>query len=402
MKTKIALVLVVLNAGLLLRPDVAYCYIETGGSPLNGISYGQAERQQELDAQWSEKQAAQAEERNAELQATARAVWDAAVQKLTDARDAAIAKLKAENDIKVEDLQSQEWLLKQAASQLESQRSESDKKIEHQRAKQSFMPKNLWRMLDGKIYNAKDDSWFQFTGRILEVRPNGILVHGEFGEPLENTSGERDYFVEDFPSQIYPMADEDTITYPMNFVAHYDSQSMFKYTNETIDLTVHTVRKLDYGQIVESPPPDLVKEWLSKNVVIEDDNPQLTQDLDDNQKKQAQIETQLLDIQNEYERNKQSIVADCEAKVKDLPNVFAMQLKEKQKAEKQAITAKAVAFNQSQADKGDAYGLQRMGERYRDGDGVPKDLVKAKDYLSKAAAAGSSDATNELAKLNSN
>jgi TPR repeat protein len=40
-----------------------------------------------------------------------------------------------------------------------------------------------------------------------------------------------------------------------------------------------------------------------------------------------------------------------------------------------------------------------MGERYRDGDGVEKDLAKAKDYFEKAEAAGSPDATNELSKL---
>ena len=48
------------------------------------------------------------------------------------------------------------------------------------------------------------------------------------------------------------------------------------------------------------------------------------------------------------------------------------------------------------------HGLLRMGERYRDGDGVEKDLAKSKDYLTKAAAAGSADATNDLAQLNSN
>jgi TPR repeat protein len=239
-----------------------------------------------------------------------------------------------------------------------------------------------------------------------EVRPDGILIHGDFGEPLETPVGVdgdgKDYFVENFPSQIYPMADNEEITYPMNFVAHYDSQSLFKYTNLTIDLSVHTVRKLDYGQIVESPPPELVKEWLSKIVVIPDDHPQLTKQLNDNQVQQAEIDNQLADIQNEFERKKDVIDDECDAKIKDLPNVFARQLREKQEAEKQSITAKAVAFNQSQADKGDAFGLQRMGERYRDGDGVPKDLVKAKDYLAKSAAAGSLDATNELSQLNSN
>jgi TPR repeat protein len=42
-----------------------------------------------------------------------------------------------------------------------------------------------------------------------------------------------------------------------------------------------------------------------------------------------------------------------------------------------------------------------MGERYRDGDGVPKDLEKAKDYFSRAAKASSDQATNELAQLTS-
>jgi len=361
-----------------------------------------AQEQQAAFAQYNAQQAAQASEKNAQLQAEARAVWDAAIKKLTDKRDADIAPLRIEEETNLDDLKSQELILKQKATELESQRSQSDKIIEHQRAKQSFMPKDLWRMLDGKVCNAKDTSWFQFTGTVLEVKPNGILIHGDFGEPLETPLSDRDYFVENFPSQIYPMADNDVITYPMNFVAHYDPQSLFKYTNQTIDLTVHTVRKLDYGHIVDSPPPELVKEWQSKIVVIPDTNPKLTQELDDNQRKQDQIENQLAEIQNEFERKKEIINAECDAKIKDLPNVFAMQLKEKQEAEKQAITAKAVAFNQSQADKGDAFGLQRMGERYRDGDGVPKDLQKAKDYLVKAAAAGSSEATNELAQLNSN
>jgi TPR repeat protein len=60
----------------------------------------------------------------------------------------------------------------------------------------------------------------------------------------------------------------------------------------------------------------------------------------------------------------------------------------------------ALKYNQDQADKGDPYGLLRVGERYRDGDGVPKDLDKARDYMTKAAAAGSTTAADELSKLN--
>jgi TPR repeat protein len=58
--------------------------------------------------------------------------------------------------------------------------------------------------------------------------------------------------------------------------------------------------------------------------------------------------------------------------------------------------------NQEAADKGDLYGLLRMGERYRDGDGVDKDLAKARDFLTKAAAAGSPSAADELKKLPAN
>jgi TPR repeat protein len=77
---------------------------------------------------------------------------------------------------------------------------------------------------------------------------------------------------------------------------------------------------------------------------------------------------------------------------------------EKQIAEsqKKAIVNAAVKFNEDAAQRGDAYGLLRMGERYRDGDGVEKDLGKAKIYLSKAADAGSTTAADELSRLTGN
>ncbi|MGA3265467.1 MAG: hypothetical protein ABSE16_01440 [Verrucomicrobiota bacterium] len=71
-------------------------------------------------------------------------------------------------------------------------------------------------------------------------------------------------------------------------------------------------------------------------------------------------------------------------------------LAEKQKAEGQA---RALKFNQDSANKGDAYGELRMGERYRDGDGVARDLVTARQWLEKATAQGSVTASNELAAL---
>jgi|GEM_PF-1100464 len=75
---------------------------------------------------------------------------------------------------------------------------------------------------------------------------------------------------------------------------------------------------------------------------------------------------------------------------------------EKAAAAKKVAQDKVLKFNQDLADKGDAYGLLRMGERYRDGDGVPKDFTKARDYLTKAAAAGSPSAEADLKNLPTN
>lgn len=70
-------------------------------------------------------------------------------------------------------------------------------------------------------------------------------------------------------------------------------------------------------------------------------------------------------------------------------------------AENQKLAAEAaLKSDQAEAEKGDAYGLLRMGERYRDGDGVEKDSAKAEEYLTKAAKAGSPAAVRALAELN--
>jgi TPR repeat protein len=73
--------------------------------------------------------------------------------------------------------------------------------------------------------------------------------------------------------------------------------------------------------------------------------------------------------------------------------------KAKAAEQKKIGDARALQANQDAAAKGDAYGLMRMGERYRDGDGVEKDLAKAKEYLQKAADAGSTTAAEELSRL---
>lgn len=66
---------------------------------------------------------------------------------------------------------------------------------------------------------------------------------------------------------------------------------------------------------------------------------------------------------------------------------------------KAEVNARVLKWHQDLADKGDAYGELRMGLRYRDGDGVPKDLSRAREWLQKATNQGSAEAATALAKL---
>jgi hypothetical protein len=346
-----------------------------------------------------------AQEQAATQAGAAQAAWeafrDAAVAKLTSGRDEAIAKLSA-GYTNLADLKSQKLVLKQKAAQLESQRNESELENGHLRAKQMYKPTDPWRLLDGNIYNAKDKSWVQFTGHILEVKPTGILVHGDFGPPLEAGYGEREYFVDNFPIKTHPFADGEAITSPMNFVAHLGAESsIYQYTNTTIDLRVNTVRRLDYGKIVDSPPPDLAHKW-DNIVIVGGADPRITKELDDNQNEQSKIELQLSVITSDFDTKKQSINSEYEAKIKDLPNVYAKQLKEKEAEKQQALAAKVLAIDQAQADKGDPVALLRMGEHYRDGKGVEKDSAKADEYFKKAdeATAAEEKQINEENKRN--
>jgi TPR repeat protein len=60
----------------------------------------------------------------------------------------------------------------------------------------------------------------------------------------------------------------------------------------------------------------------------------------------------------------------------------------------------SLVYDQHLADEGDAYGLLRMGQRYRDGDGVPQNDEKAQQFLAHAATQGDAGAGSILADLN--
>ena len=73
--------------------------------------------------------------------------------------------------------------------------------------------------------------------------------------------------------------------------------------------------------------------------------------------------------------------------------------KQAEQAVANKLAAKTLAENEQLAAQGDAYGELRMGQRYLAGDGVAKDIFKARDYLQRAAEQGSQTAVDELNRL---
>jgi TPR repeat protein len=89
----------------------------------------------------------------------------------------------------------------------------------------------------------------------------------------------------------------------------------------------------------------------------------------------------------------------AKAKAEKIAATNAVLAKAAAEQRKKIGEAAALKFNQDAAAKGDAYGLFRMGERYRDGDGFEKDLAKSKDYFQKSAVAGNQDVALALKNL---
>jgi Sel1 repeat-containing protein len=84
---------------------------------------------------------------------------------------------------------------------------------------------------------------------------------------------------------------------------------------------------------------------------------------------------------------------------KDGMTRFALTQKQLSEQKKAEMLKRTVKFNQDAADKGDAYGQLRMGERYLNGEGVEKDESKAKEFLSKSAAQGNQNAAKLLERI---
>lgn len=211
---------------------------------------------------------------------------------------------------------------------------------------QNFVARDPIRIIGGKTERVNGNGWFWFEGKVVEVQPAGIRVLGLYTNPGGNTERmmevlyePQEFFVQNFP---YSVAEDDRLSMSQ----HYTAKISDNYTYTTVLGGSRTIHSLNYGVIWTPPPPT-----------------------------PEQI---------------------AEAKTN------AIAARAKADAAKKAAEEKALKMNQDLAAKGDAYGLLRMGERYRDGTAVEKDLSKAREYFTNAIAAGSLDASNELARLPQN
>jgi len=201
--------------------------------------------------------------------------------------------------------------------------------------------KDPWRKMGDTTNLARGAGWYEFQGSPQEIFSNGVIFIGAWGKPLSVTTTQRwsseppSRLVTDYGNNLFFVEN-----FPYPVTGGQGFAEMMAHYDGVYDYTnttgpIITMPKLDYGTPCE-------KIWSPEEIAA---------------------------------------------------------AKQKIEAQKKAVQDRVLKNNQALAYMGDPYGLRRMGERYRDGDGVPKDLAKAREYLMKAVAAGDPFAADELSKL---
>jgi TPR repeat protein len=228
--------------------------------------------------------------------------------------------------------------------------------------------KDTWRKIGNTTNLARGNGWLEFQGEVQESSAQGVVFKGKFGQVLT----------------VYSDADHD-----LHLVQTLESNKEKLKAGGTTVTTLAQVQDTHYEQ----------KKIYGDDVFFVDGFPYPAtrgQGYDKLMALDAGYYTytngggQLITVHKLVYGN------PCQ-KIWSPEEIAAA--KQKDLSKKNAGADKALKYNEDMADKGDAYGLCRMGERYRDGDGVPKDLAKAKIYFSKAANAGSQTAADELSSL---
>lgn len=231
-----------------------------------------------------------------------------------------------------------------------------------------IIPRDPWRLIYGekRYVNSSGSNFVKFSGQIQEVAPNGIRVLGQYG-----VSKNLEYFVVNFP---YDFKAGESVDPEKIYVAIEDGN----YTYVSEDGYAKSLPKLNYGSPCVAPPKGKEIELAAQQL-----SPQ-----QENQIKEAE----------QIAKIKDDLVIEAKQRLKiGLYQIAAVQ---KQAADEMSqAKMQALNYDLDFANKGDMFALKRMGERYRNGDGVEKDLKKADEYRRKSDAAIQAEA-NRIAEEN--
>ncbi len=227
--------------------------------------------------------------------------------------------------------------------------------------------KDPWRNVSGFTNNSSSPGWVEFQGKSQEVVASGVIFKGKFGRVLT---------VHTDPS------------YSEHLVTKISKQSNVSSATSAISSSSHEVR--DVGLEIQKVYGDDI--FFVANFPYPSDA--------------RQGYEQMMAFPNGYFSHTNSI-----GQVLTIPSIDygtpctktwsqAEITASKQKAEsdKRAAKDRFLKSNQDSAARGEPLGFMRMGVRYRDGDGVETNLLKAKTYFQKAADAGLQEAIDELSK----
>jgi len=228
-----------------------------------------------------------------------------------------------------------------------------------------------WRKVgDQTVLVGVDIRFKRCGGKVLQTTRDGVLFLDIFGQNC---------FVKNYPHR-----------YPDETMIWFVAMPSDSYSYNNVLGASRTVSCFDYGTPCQRPQNAAAIEAEALKFTPKEEREIMESG--------EQAQSEILKAQSEFEaakKRKQDYVQEFNQSVKNQNQAVQDAKNKKLKVAQDKI----LEFNQEAADRGDAYGLLRMGERYRDGEGVPKDFEKAKNYLTKSAAAGSQTAADELNQL---
>ena len=222
--------------------------------------------------------------------------------------------------------------------------------------------KDPWREIYGekKFAMSAGSSFVKFNGQILEVVSSGIRVFGQIDD-----STKTEYFVVNFP---YDFKAGESVDPTKIYMAFEDGT--FSYVSE--DGYAKTLPKLNYGKPCVRPDNAATIEQAAQQSQLSSAE-RTAKDVDE--------------IATTAQKHLQAAIDEIAAVRKEAEEKMRL------------VIDQSLNYDRLYANKGNGDALRRMGERYRDGEGVETDTNKAAEYFKKSAEMFQTEANRTQANL---